>query len=209
MIDETQMTLAVDYQGEDPTGWHMTEKFNGCRAYWDGERFWTRGGNVIVAPSWFTYGLPRTRCLDGEIFAGYGNFEGARLAVQYGRFTPAMRFMVFDAPGFGAWTDRIRRIEVAGCCTCIKPVICKSYAHLHATVIAINANGGEGVILRSPTAKGYECGRSRNMLRVLPEFLHISTINTFSVDQDLESGARSTVLPRLAARWGLLLPLDL
>jgi DNA ligase 1 len=172
MIDEKQMTLAVDYHGQDPSGWHMTEKFNGCRAYWDGGRFWTRGGNVVAAPEWFTKDLPRSRCLDGEIFAGYGNFEAARLAVQYGRFTRDMRFVVFDAPGFGTWTERIRRVEPGNRVNAVTATPCRSRADLRAKVIAIVDNGGEGIMLRSPTAKGYECGRSKNMLRVLPEFLN-------------------------------------
>jgi len=171
MIDEKQMTLATDYQGEDPSGWLMSEKFNGCRAYWDGARFWTRGGNVVHAPAWFTEGLPSMR-LDGEIFAGYGNFEAARLAVQYGRFTRDMRFMVFDAPGFdGVWTDRIHRAATGGRSECVRPALCSSRAHLRARVITIKDNGGEGIMLRSPTAQGYECGRSKNLIRVLPEFL--------------------------------------
>jgi len=42
MIDETKMTLAVDWHGHTLIdGWLASEKLNGCRAYWDGSGFWT------------------------------------------------------------------------------------------------------------------------------------------------------------------------
>ena len=73
-MNELQMTIGSDYHaGVDPTGWPVSEKLNGCRAYFDGSQFWTRGGNVIAAPDWFTAGLPGVP-LDGEIWAGRGRF---------------------------------------------------------------------------------------------------------------------------------------
>ena len=35
-MNERQMTLGQDYAGEDLSGWFLSEKFDGCRAYWDG-----------------------------------------------------------------------------------------------------------------------------------------------------------------------------
>lgn len=68
-MNEKQFTLATDYHPAiDPAGWLASEKMDGCRAYWDGRQFWTRGGNVIMAPAWFTRGLPASH-LDGEIWA--------------------------------------------------------------------------------------------------------------------------------------------
>src|SRR5262249_18432283 len=37
----------------DPTGWWMSEKLDGIRAYWDGEAFVSRLGNKFFAPDWF------------------------------------------------------------------------------------------------------------------------------------------------------------
>ena len=65
-MNESQMTLGTDYTPDvNPVGWLVSEKLNGCRAYWDGSQFWTRGGNVIAAPDWFIDGLPAVH-LDGE-----------------------------------------------------------------------------------------------------------------------------------------------
>src|SRR5262249_996536 len=51
----------------DPTGWWMSEKLDGVRAYWDGEAFVSRLGNRFVAPDWFTADLPADT-LDGELW---------------------------------------------------------------------------------------------------------------------------------------------
>src|SRR5690349_17670486 len=42
---------------KDPTGWWMSEKLDGIRAYWDGEAFVSRLGNRFLAPAWFTRDL--------------------------------------------------------------------------------------------------------------------------------------------------------
>src|SRR3954470_6697744 len=51
----------------DPTGWWMSEKLDGLRAYWDGKRLISRLGNEFHAPDWFIKGLP-SHPLDGELF---------------------------------------------------------------------------------------------------------------------------------------------
>src|SRR5947209_10326787 len=53
----------------DPTGWWLSEKLDGVRAYWDGQRFWSRNGNLYHAPDWFVAGLPALP-LDGELSLG-------------------------------------------------------------------------------------------------------------------------------------------
>jgi DNA ligase-1 len=51
----------------EPTGWWMTEKFDGVRLYWDGNALFTRQGNRVKAPEIFTRQLP-TFPLDGELW---------------------------------------------------------------------------------------------------------------------------------------------
>lgn len=50
----------------DVTGWWMSEKLDGVRAYWDGERFLSRLANHFHAPDWFIEHLP-SHPLDGEL----------------------------------------------------------------------------------------------------------------------------------------------
>ena len=37
----------------DPTGWWISEKLDGVRAFWDGKAFYSRLGNEFIPPSWF------------------------------------------------------------------------------------------------------------------------------------------------------------
>ena len=64
----------------DPTGYVMSEKLDGMRAYWCGEKLWTRSGLPIVTPQWFIEGFPSDVELDGELFLGrqmFGEFFAA------------------------------------------------------------------------------------------------------------------------------------
>ena len=89
----------------------VSEKFDGVRGYWDGQALWTRGGERVAAPDWFTAGWPNV-AMDGELWAGHGQFPKAVSTVR--QQTPddsawrTMRFMVFDLPAHGGpFTERI------------------------------------------------------------------------------------------------------
>src|SRR5262245_12681473 len=56
---EPPLLLAESWDfATDPAGWWLSEKLDGVRAYWDGQKFLSRLGNVFHAPDWFTKGLP-------------------------------------------------------------------------------------------------------------------------------------------------------
>ncbi len=93
------MQLATPWTGQDPAGWYLSEKFNGCRAYWDGREMWTRGGLKVSLPFAWCAALPADVHLDGEVYDGIDGIYRVGAALRYGRFTPSMRFMVLDAPG--------------------------------------------------------------------------------------------------------------
>jgi hypothetical protein len=44
----------------DLSGWWMSEKLDGVRAYWDDKQFLSRQGNLYHAPDWFIEHLPTT-----------------------------------------------------------------------------------------------------------------------------------------------------
>jgi len=161
-----------DYDGEDPLGWFVSEKLDGCRAVWDGRCFWTRQGSVIDAPEWFTEGLPRF-ALDGEIWAGRGGFETARSAVQFGReyFKPGVRFVVFDLPGFtGRWDERMQTaaamIKDAPHASAIEYSVITDRRDVFAKLQEFQSGGGEGLMLKSPHETSYTPGRTANLLKV-------------------------------------------
>jgi len=166
MIDESQMTLGRDWRGEDLRGWLVSEKLNGCRAYWDGAHLWTRGGNIIAAPPSFTRELPKGLHLDGEIWCGRGQQEAARWAVQYGNFTGAEHFVVFDAPeARGTWQQRIAE---AGRLwrDVVRFEVCQSRRWLMERLRDVQAGGGEGLVARNPIITSYEVARTANFLKI-------------------------------------------
>lgn len=169
-MNESQMTLGTDYTpAVNPVGWLVSEKLNGCRAYWDGSQFWTRGGNVIAAPDWFKEGLP-VSALDGEIWAGRGHFEEARQAVQLGRWTRRCKFVAFDAPAFaGTWPRRMVAAEHLWH-DVVSFEVCKSRHWLMKRLRQVQNWGGEGLVIRNPTATGYEIGKTSNLLKVKVAF---------------------------------------
>jgi DNA ligase 1 len=85
----------------DPSGFLVSEKLDGVRAFWDGRRFLFRSGVPIPAPAWFIERLPPV-ALDGELWLGRGRFEALSGAVR--RQSPddaawrALRYMVFELP---------------------------------------------------------------------------------------------------------------
>ena len=93
--------LAQTWKGEDPTGWWMSEKLDGMRAYWTGDEFYTRNGNVVAAPKWFKAAMPPI-ALDGELTMGRTLFQDTISVVR--KATPRdprwknIKYIVFDAP---------------------------------------------------------------------------------------------------------------
>ena len=51
----------------DPTGWHMSEKYDGMRLYWNGNNFFSRQGNIIYVPKFISEKMPKI-ALDGELW---------------------------------------------------------------------------------------------------------------------------------------------
>ncbi|HZN64994.1 MAG TPA: hypothetical protein VFB66_06805, partial [Tepidisphaeraceae bacterium] len=59
----------------DLSGWWMSEKLDGVRAYWDGKQLVSRLGNLFHAPDWFVAELPNDLPLDGELWIGRREFQ--------------------------------------------------------------------------------------------------------------------------------------
>jgi DNA ligase len=160
----------------DPTGWWMSEKYDGLRGYWDGRKLWSRKGTAIQAPAYFLAELPAEIALDGELWIGRGQFEETTGAVM--SQTPddrwkRMHFMVFDAPqAKGTFEQRMAFLQdtVPKENQFVKVVAqsrCKGTAHLLAERDRVVADGAEGLMLRKPESE-YEVGRSPTLLKVKP-----------------------------------------
>jgi DNA ligase-1 len=171
MITEKNMMHGLDYLGEDVAGWLISEKLDGCRAYWDGLIMWTRGGKVIAIPDAMRAALPVGVHLDGEIHAGRDGFERARRAVQYGQWVDGIEFSAFDAPQIpGTFVDRYTWLEenmpFEGVVNYIQHDVCTGIDDALSFMEDIQESyGGEGVVLRNP-ANLYRPGRTDQILKL-------------------------------------------
>ena len=172
MITERNMQHGFLYSGQNVTGWMLSEKYNGVRAYWDGSEMWTRGGKIVAIPASMRKALPGGIHLDGEICAGRyrSGFETARQAVQYGKFTDDCVYAVFDAPDihkpFSERYDFMRYIlPRCGTVHYAEQIICLDISHAVDTMLSIQSSGGEGIIVRSPDAI-YFPGRTEEILKL-------------------------------------------
>jgi DNA ligase-1 len=159
---------------DDPTGWWMSEKLDGIRAYWDGETFTSRLGNKFYAPDWFVADLPADT-LDGELWAGRKMFQKTTSIVRSGAGSDewkAVTYVVFDAPeAKGGFEDRLKHIEKvmtranAPHARFLEHAQCRGIDHLKEELARVEALGGEGLMLRQPGSK-YISGRSNTLLKV-------------------------------------------
>src|SRR4051812_21530324 len=156
------------------SGWWMSEKLDGVRAYWDGKQFLSRLGNLYHAPDWFTEGLPDSP-LDGELWIDRKKFQRTVSIVRRQDKTDLwneVRFLVFDAPAAsGGFEDRLVLLKEA--LAAGAPKFARQHAHercrsldaLRAELARIEALGGEGLMMRQPGSK-YVAGRSFTLLKV-------------------------------------------
>ncbi len=158
----------------DLSGWWMSEKLDGFRAYWDGQKFVSRLGNLIHAPDWFMAGLPDVP-LDGELWLGRKAFQRTSSIVRRqdkGEQWKEVRFVVFDAPGvedeFEARVAFLKRhIEKyrPPYAAAHAHELCRDLDHLRRELARVEQLGGEGLMLRQPGSR-YEVGRSTTLLKV-------------------------------------------
>lgn len=158
----------------DPTGWWMSEKLDGVRAYWDGEAFVSRLGNRFYAPEWFTEDLPADT-LDGELWVGRKLFSKTISIVRSGaggEEWKSVSYVVFDAPNArGGFEDRLAHVDKvlkkaqARYARALEHVVCGGFDHLREELTRVERLGGEGLMLREPRSS-YTVGRSTSLLKV-------------------------------------------
>ena len=158
----------------DPTGWWMSEKLDGVRAYWDGKQFLSRQGNEFKAPAWFTESLP-SHPLDGELWMGRGMFQKTISIVRRQDRSDAWKdvmFVVFDMPHLADVPFEARQTALA---TAVQGPYCKMHVQKECNgedaMLAVLAEvvklGAEGLMLRAPGSL-YVAARSTTLLKVKP-----------------------------------------
>lgn len=166
---------------KDPTGWVLSEKLDGVRAYWDGQAFYSRQGNPFVCPRGWRADMPAF-ALDGELWCGRGLFQKTVSIVkrQKGLGDDDWRFvhyLVFDAPQHGGkYEERVQflhdhldpislKTDSPTNVTVVGTQVCRGNDHLMQQLDIVIKKGGEGIMLRKP-GSAYEHCRSWNLLKL-------------------------------------------
>lgn len=165
-----QLLLLKTYKDQNITGWLVSEKLDGIRAYWDGKKLMSRSGKTIHAPKWFLANYPPF-AIDGELWSKRSDFENISSIVRDKNPSSSWREIshhIFDVPDArGGLSERL--------------VTLKSYENEQIKIIkqhkiydksdlleflkAVESRGGEGVVVRDPNA-AYIKGRSDQVLKV-------------------------------------------
>ncbi|KAF4601523.1 hypothetical protein EYR38_006177 [Pleurotus pulmonarius] len=164
--------------GPDPTGWWISEKLDGVRAFYDGTRMISRLGNPFTPPKWFMEALPTDVTLDGELFGGRGEFQSTVSVVKTinSPHWQGISFQVFDVPSKAdlPFEERLAFLEATfgenGTHAAKHVVVvphdeARDRAHVLDKLKEIEGLGGEGLMLRKPRSP-YEGRRSNTLLKI-------------------------------------------
>jgi len=169
----TTCCLAKEWTNENPSGFYMSEKLDGMRCLWDGKALRSRTGTLIAAPKELLKELPPL-ALDGELFLARNSFQRCMSIVRSQNADlnswRRIRYMIFDAPQVeGPFPTRLLAAQEAlrRCSWAVlhEQRLCAGHDDLMKALDNVLDQGGEGLMLRWPEAP-YECGRSRNLLKV-------------------------------------------
>jgi len=155
--------------GDDPTGWWMTEKMDGVRGYWTGQKFYSRQGKEIVTPDWYTKDFPKAQ-LDGELWhpGGFIPLTSTIRSKDLSSWKDII-YWVFDVPSHtGAFEERLKFLQDLTKPDCLKviPVTqCTGKEHLKEFFDSVTGRDGEGIMLRKPTSL-YEIGRTQTLFKM-------------------------------------------
>jgi DNA ligase-1 len=172
------MLASVWRNGQSPSGFLVSEKLDGVRAFWDGQVLRFRSGRVIAAPAWFTAALPK-QALDGELWLGRGRFD--ELSGMVRRTSPQdadwrqVQYMIFDLPQatepFSERAQRILNVVAQAKQPWLQAVPQQHVADtaaLQGLLKRTVAQGGEGLVLHRAITL-WSPGRSDALLKLKPQ----------------------------------------
>ncbi len=165
-----QLLLLKTYDDQNITGWVMSEKLDGIRAYWDGKNLISRGGKIIHAPKWFTKNYPPFE-VDGELWSKRKEFENISSIVRDKNPSEQWNEIVhyiFEVPNAkGTLLQRLEKVKPYenGHLKLLIQTKIKSSHDLHVFLKIIEAKGGEGVVVRDPNTP-YIAKRTNSSLKV-------------------------------------------
>ena len=157
---------------DNPTGWFMSEKLDGCRCFWTGERFLSRNGNTFPAPDHWRQGMPHCR-MDGELWMGRGTFPDLVSTIQRkGSDWQGVRFMAFDLADLHKPIETrlalLSRLTLPPHAALVPHRVCTGWNDLDSTEAETVAAGGEGLCIRPPQSN-YRPGNFVKVKRLFPD----------------------------------------
>ena len=168
------------YNDFDPTGYWMSEKFDGVRAEWDGVgSFMSKADKLYHVPYDMTVGMPN-HPLSGEFYLGRGRFQETVSIVRNQRMDlrewAPLKFLVFELPTVENYTFEDRMFILEGhkfsypdFVHVVLWVKCQNPSHFESFYENIIERGGEGAVLAKANSL-YEFKRSSNQWKRTPTF---------------------------------------
>lgn len=156
-----KLLLLKEYKDQNVSGFLMSEKLDGIRAFWNGKELLSRNGKIIHAPKWFTKGFPPFE-IDGELWSKRGEFELIQSIIMDknpSKEWEKITYNIFEVPNQkGGLKERLNVLDKylkttnAPSIRIIKQIHCKDKNHLQSNFEQIIKHNGEGVVLRDPSA---------------------------------------------------------
>jgi DNA ligase len=153
----------------------VSEKLDGIRGYWDGKQLFTRQGNKISAPAWFTQHWPE-EVIDGELWIARAQFEQVSAIIRQQQASASdwqkVHFMIFDLPkASGNFSQRIKKMRTlvakanSPSLKIIKQEKFSTVATLFKQLDQVVNQGGEGLMLHHQDAL-YQIGRVNHLMKL-------------------------------------------
>ena len=170
-----KLLLLKSYKPENNvTGWLISEKLDGVRAYWSGKELISRGGKKFSVPKWFIEDFPPFE-IDGELWTKRNDFEHIISIVN--RQTPHngwrdITYNIFEVPNQEG--GLLKRLDVLKewlkkhpnrYINIIPQKVCRGSKELKKLLDKLDKEGAEGLVVRNPSSL-YINKRTSNALKV-------------------------------------------
>jgi len=174
LCDTPKLFLLKTYtHDKNVSGWVMSEKLDGVRAYWNGKELISRSGKKFHAPKSFTQGFPSFE-LDGELWSKRGDFEKIVSIVNTQSNTnrwKELTYNIFEVPNQdGTLPERLSIIKTylqkhtKTKIKIIKQIKINKVEEVQDFFEKVNDMQGEGIVIRNPSLP-YYVGRKKDALK--------------------------------------------
>lgn len=173
-LNALTLQKALIYKDQNISGWLMSEKLDGIRAYWDGKNLLTRQGKIFHPPASFIKNFPSFE-LDGELWSKRGDFENIQSIVldeNPSAKWSQIKYNIFEVPHVkGNFLARLQKAQDyisennLTQVQIIEQKTCHTKKELNSFLKSVLAQGGEGVVIKDGSKEYFE-GRSDSVLKV-------------------------------------------